>query len=152
MVLALMGIDLDLEVLTDKGRVDGILECKDKVWLIEFKYGNTGTKMQILTDKAIRQIRNKQYAKRFLNDPRPCFLLGIGFVEREGDRVSTRNISTGCKCIACPRKSPVARHCIFARQVIDTSDLSRPARMSRSPSPAGSHRPCPCRSSLAPAC
>ena len=83
MILALMGVEIDLEVLTDKGRIDGILECDERVWLIEFKYGSAGTTMETLTRKAIRQIRKKHYAERFLNDSRKCLLLGVGFVEKE---------------------------------------------------------------------
>ncbi|HDN25531.1 MAG TPA: hypothetical protein ENG03_00240 [Thioploca sp.] len=77
-----MGVEIDLEVLTDKGRIDGVLALADKIYLIEFKYGKAGTKMDTLTNKAVKQIRDKNYGERFLNESRPCLLLGVGFVEK----------------------------------------------------------------------
>lgn len=83
MIAALMGVDINLEVLTDKGRIDGVLEFEDKVYVIEFKYGKAGSDMETLTDKAVQQIQEKNYAERYRNDPRTCFLLGVGFVEKK---------------------------------------------------------------------
>jgi hypothetical protein len=83
MISVLMGVEIDLEVLTDKGRIDGVLMLEDKIYLIEFKYGKAGTKMDTLTTKAIKQIEDKNYDERFLNDSRPCLKLGIGFIEKE---------------------------------------------------------------------
>jgi len=82
MILELMGVEVDLEVLTDKGRIDGVMELPDTIYLIEFKYGAAGANMETLTDDAIRQIRTKRYAERFLNDPRKRILLGVGFIEK----------------------------------------------------------------------
>ncbi|MEK8018947.1 MAG: AAA family ATPase [Candidatus Parabeggiatoa sp.] len=83
MISVLMRVEIDLEVLTDKGRIDGVLALEDKIYLIEFKYGKAGTKMNTLTKQAIKQIQTKHYGERFLNDSRPRFLLGVGFVEKE---------------------------------------------------------------------
>ncbi len=83
MIAVLMGVEIDLEVLTDKGRVDGVLALEEKIYLIEFKYGKAGTDMDTLTQKAIQQILDKNYGERFLNDTRPRHFLGIGFVEKE---------------------------------------------------------------------
>jgi hypothetical protein len=83
MISVLMGVEIDLEILTDKGRIDGVLPLEDKIYLIEFKYGKAGTDMESLTQQAIKQIQEKNYGERFLNDSRPRLLLGIGFVEKE---------------------------------------------------------------------
>ena len=83
MISVLMGVEIDLEVLTDKGRIDGVLTLEDKIYLMEFKYGKAGTQMDTLTKQAIKQIRDKNYGERFLNESRPRLLLGIGFVEKE---------------------------------------------------------------------
>jgi hypothetical protein len=77
-----MGVEIDLEVLTDKGRIDGVLKLTDKIYLIEFKYGKVGTAMETLTTQALQQIRAKNYGERFWNDSRPRLLLGIGFVDK----------------------------------------------------------------------
>ena len=83
MIAALMGVDIELEVLTDKGRIDGVLECEDKIYIIEFKYGRPGSDSDTLAQNAIQQIRKKQYAERYQNDARPRVLLGIGFTGKE---------------------------------------------------------------------
>lgn len=83
MILELMGVQVNLEVLTDKGRIDGVLELEDKIYLIEFKYGAVGSQMDALTTHAIQQIRANRYAERFLSDPRRKLLLGVGFTEKE---------------------------------------------------------------------
>ena len=83
MISVLMGVEIDLEVLTDKGRIDGVLMLEDKIYLIEFKYGKAGTNLDTLTKKAIEQIRDKNYEERFLSDTRPRHLLGIGFAGKK---------------------------------------------------------------------
>jgi hypothetical protein len=83
MIAVLMGVEIDLEVLTDKGRVDGVLALADKIYLIEFKYGKAGRKMDTLTKKAIGQIKDKNYGERFLNESRPLYYLGVGFAGKE---------------------------------------------------------------------
>jgi hypothetical protein len=83
MILVLMGVEIDLEVLTDKGRIDGVLELENKIYLIEFKYAKAGSQMDRLTDKAIKQIQEKNYGERFLNDSRPRVVLGVGFTGKE---------------------------------------------------------------------
>lgn len=60
-----------------------MLALADKIYMIEFKYGKPGTKMNTLTNQAIKQIQGKNYGERFLNDARPHYFLGVGFVEKE---------------------------------------------------------------------
>jgi hypothetical protein len=83
MILVLMGVEIDLEVLTDKGRIDGVLALSDKIYLIEFKYGKAGSKIDSLAKKALKQIKDKNYGERFLNDERPRVYLGVGFAGKE---------------------------------------------------------------------
>ena len=48
--------------------------------------------MDNLTNQAIKQIQDKNYEERFLNDSRPRLLLGVGFVEKEmGYKLVTDN-------------------------------------------------------------
>jgi len=83
MILILMGVEIDLEVLTDKGRIDGILTFDKIIYLIEFKYGKAGSKLDSLTEQAIEQIFDKNYGERFLGDGRRLVYLGVGFVGGE---------------------------------------------------------------------
>ncbi len=96
MISVLMGIEIDLEVLTDKGRIDGVLALTDKIYLIEFKYGKAGTKMDSLTKQAIQQIKDKNYGERFMNDTRPHHYLGIGFVGKQIGYQLVRNGENEC--------------------------------------------------------
>jgi len=82
-ILTLMGVKIDPEVLTDKGRIDGILEFPDKIYIMEFKYGKAGSKMKSLLNKAIKQIKEKRYYERFTGDDRKVIFLAVGFIEKD---------------------------------------------------------------------
>jgi len=82
-ILTLMGVKIDPEVLTDKERIDGVLEFQDKIYVIEFKYGKPGISMEKLLDTAIKQIKERKYYERFLTEKKNLFFLGVGFVEKE---------------------------------------------------------------------
>jgi len=71
------------EVLTDKGRIDGVLAFENKIYLIEFKYACKGSNMTRLTNNALKQIKTKNYGERFLNDSRPLIYLGVGFAGKK---------------------------------------------------------------------
>jgi len=83
MILTLMGVKIDPEVLTDKGRIDGVLEFPDKVYIMEFKYGKGGSKMKSLLNKAIKQIKEKKYYERYAGEKRKVIFLAVGFIEKE---------------------------------------------------------------------
>jgi hypothetical protein len=83
MILKLMGANIDVEVLTDKGRIDGVLEFDQKIYVIECKYGEPGRKMETLTSNALQQIHTKKYYEPFLHSGKKVLLLGVGFVEKE---------------------------------------------------------------------
>lgn len=70
MVLALMGVKIDLEVLSDKGRVDGVLTLDRFIYVIEFKMGTA--------EEALKQIRERRYYEQFLNSGKEVLLLGVG--------------------------------------------------------------------------
>ena len=83
MILSLMGVKIDMEVLTDKGRIDGVLEFPDKVYIIEFKYGKPGSNMEKVLESAVRQIEDKKYYEKFIKEEKKIIFLGAGFVDRE---------------------------------------------------------------------
>ncbi|MBF0201709.1 MAG: ATP-binding protein [Desulfamplus sp.] len=68
------------EVLTCKGRIDLVVEFKDKIYIIEFKCDQK-------SDAAIDQIKNKNYADSYLQKGKTVHLMGINFDTKE------RNIS-----------------------------------------------------------
>ena len=70
MLLTLMGAKINLEVLTDKGRVDAVVDLPDAIYVVELKMG--------AADDALTQIKARRYQERFLGRGKPVYLLGIG--------------------------------------------------------------------------
>lgn len=75
LMLALMGVKINLEVLTDKGRMDGVLELENSIYVIELKRGTP--------QEAIDQIDDKKYYESYLDSGKEIFLLGIGGFENK---------------------------------------------------------------------
>lgn len=85
MMLRLTGMQVLLEKETDKGRIDGILELDDKVYIIEFKFATNKRikRVTTLAQKAVHQIENNKYHEAFLASGKKIILLGIGFLNKE---------------------------------------------------------------------
>jgi len=66
------GVNARSEVLTCEGRIDLTVEFPDKVFIIEFKCGQSA-------DAAIQQIKNKSYDVKYRQTGKKIFLMGINF-------------------------------------------------------------------------
>ena len=73
-----LGIEIIGEDVTNKGRIDLTLFIEDKIYILEFKVG---------TEDALAQIKDKNYAQKYLAEGKDIYLVGINFDEQE------RNIS-----------------------------------------------------------
>jgi len=71
MILKLLGFNVNCEIETNVGRIDAVVSTPKQIYIIEFKVG-TAT-------EALLQIRNKNYAQKFIIENKPIYLLGIGF-------------------------------------------------------------------------
>lgn len=71
-IIKLAGFNISAEVHTQRGRVDAVLEGKDKIIIFEFKLDATA---QI----AMEQIKQKQYYQLFADSDLPIYLVGINF-------------------------------------------------------------------------
>jgi hypothetical protein len=80
LILRLLGIDINVEVHTNKGRIDAVIETERCIFVMEFKMG--------AADKAISQIETRKYYERYLSSAKTIKLVGVGFDPEE------RNIST----------------------------------------------------------
>jgi len=80
LILRLLGIDINVEVHTNKGRIDAVIETERCIFVMEFKMG--------AADKAISQIETRKYYERYLSTAKTIKLVGVGFDPEE------RNIST----------------------------------------------------------
>ena len=61
------------EILTNKGRIDLVLEIKEYIYIFEFKLNKSA---QI----ALQQIKDKKYYQRFLNKDKKIVLVGLNFI------------------------------------------------------------------------
>jgi len=62
----------DMELLTSEGRIDMVVELKDKIYIMEFKCNQSAK-------EAVEQIKRKNYASKYLNKGKIIYLLGINF-------------------------------------------------------------------------
>lgn len=68
----LIGIYAKAEVHTSDGRIDLLIETPKYVYIIELKY-------DVSPEEALRQIEERGYARRFCEDARKVFCIGVNF-------------------------------------------------------------------------
>jgi len=78
-IFTLLGLRIQAEVVTNKGRIDIVIELADSTYLFEFKLN--GTKEQ-----ALEQIKSNDYAQKYQGTTKQVILVGVEF-----DKV-TRNV------------------------------------------------------------
>jgi hypothetical protein len=65
-----LGLDIVGEDVTNKGRIDLTIKMDQAIYILEFKVDGTS---------ALQQIKDKNYAQKYLNDKRDIYLIGIEF-------------------------------------------------------------------------
>lgn len=75
LILNLLGFTIDVEQLTNRGRIDAVLELPKVIYLIEFKLSTAAV--------ALQQIKDRQYALPYLQRGTPVVLLGIAFDQEQ---------------------------------------------------------------------
>lgn len=83
MLMAMMGLKMDLERMTSVGIMDGVLELEDKIYVIEFKYQNSGITLEKLVQSALDQINDRKYYESYLAENKQIILLGVGFLGKK---------------------------------------------------------------------
>ncbi|GHT81150.1 ATPase AAA [Actinomycetota bacterium] len=81
-LFTLLGINIQSEVRTAKGRADAIVQLPDDIFIFEFKTDGTQT-----VDDALEQIEESGYAEKFAKDTRNLYKFGVVFDK------SVRNVS-----------------------------------------------------------
>ncbi len=71
-IFKMLGFYIDVERATSNGRMDITVRTKDYIYIIELKLDGTA-------EDALRQIKDKQYARPFRTDARKVFLIGVNF-------------------------------------------------------------------------
>ncbi len=65
-IMMLMGAKIDVEKMTINGRIDGVIEYDDVIYIIEMKHLKDESKVAETLEKAITQIQNKEYYAPYL--------------------------------------------------------------------------------------
>lgn len=87
-IVRLLGIKVQTELSTSRGRIDVIIQTNNYIYVIEMKLDGSA-------EEALAQIETKGYARKFTSDPRKLFKIGINFSSQ------TRGISE--YKVTCPR-------------------------------------------------
>ena len=78
LVFALMGQFVQTEVHCSTGRIDCVVYTVDSIYLFEFKLTGNGS-----AEDAINQIKEKEYAAKYLTDGKKIVLIGSSFDEEK---------------------------------------------------------------------
>jgi hypothetical protein len=81
---SLLGMDIQSEVSTDKGRIDLVLTTKTHIYIFEFK-------LNAEPATALRQIEERRYYEKYLIDKKKITLVGVAF------KPSKNKLTMGCE-------------------------------------------------------
>jgi hypothetical protein len=91
-IMSLLGFDIDAEVSVSGGRIDGVLEFDNKVYIMEFKYescpadATPDVKQGIFDaalEKAMRQIEDRGYYKKYTGSGKAIYQAAFAFLGRD---------------------------------------------------------------------
>lgn len=77
LILKLLGFEILSEESTNNGRIDAVIRFSDKIYILEFKFN----KDEDLSDKALLQVKEKNYALKFIVEKKDIYGVGISFSE-----------------------------------------------------------------------
>lgn len=77
LILQLLGFEILSEEQTNIGRIDAVIRFSDKIYIIEFKINRN----KDLSEKALQQIIDKEYALKFKMEKKDIFGIGVSFGE-----------------------------------------------------------------------
>ncbi|MCI5146298.1 MAG: AAA family ATPase [Candidatus Electrothrix sp. AR3] len=72
LIFLLIGLRVEAEVETNKGRIDAVVELKEAIYLFEFKLDGNA-------DEALRQIITRDYYQKYRLKGKPMTLVGVNF-------------------------------------------------------------------------
>jgi len=79
LILRLLGFDILAEEITSKGRIDATIRFSDAIYILEFKFDQS----KDVSNIALQQIKDMQYAQKFDHLGKNITLVGISFSEEE---------------------------------------------------------------------
>ena len=72
LIFSLIGLRIEAEVKTNKGRIDAVVITKEQVFIFEFKLYDRAK-------QALAQIKRMKYFEKYQNLDKPCLLIGVEF-------------------------------------------------------------------------
>jgi Predicted AAA-ATPase/PD-(D/E)XK nuclease superfamily len=72
LIFNILGVRMQVEVTTQKGRIDAVVETDNYIYIFEFKVNRK-------SNAAIDQIINNNYAQQFALSKKTIYLIGVGF-------------------------------------------------------------------------
>lgn len=75
LILRLLGFEILSEEMTNNGRIDAVIRFSDKIYILEFKFNDN----QDLSEDALQQIIDKEYALKFTVEKKDIFGIGVSF-------------------------------------------------------------------------
>lgn len=81
--MQVVGIDHRGESQHRMGRTDAVLVFEEHVYVVEIKYADTDDDFPSAWEKAMDQIKSKQYYKPYLNQGKKVHLLALAFTKGE---------------------------------------------------------------------
>jgi hypothetical protein len=76
MIMYMSRIQMESEVNTNIGRIDGVIEFADKIYIIEFKYN-------LPPEDGLKQIKEKKYYEKYLASGKRLIMIGVSFTREE---------------------------------------------------------------------
>lgn len=76
MIMYMSGISIDAEVSTNTGRIDGVIETEDIVYILEFKF-------RIPAGEGLEQILRKKYTEKVALKGKRIILVGVSFTRQD---------------------------------------------------------------------
>lgn len=77
LLMDLIGLDTEAESATSDGSIDITVKTDDYIYVIELKHDESA-------EKALRQIEEKKYTRKFQFDPRQTICIGVNFSSKTG--------------------------------------------------------------------
>ena len=74
LIFSLIGLKVEAEVKTNKGRIDAVIIDKE-IYIFEFKFN--GDK-----DRALNQIKEKKYFEKYQGEGKKIYLFGVEFADK----------------------------------------------------------------------
>jgi len=71
-VFKMLGTEIDVEVLTNDGRIDAVAEVSDRIYLFEFKLDKSAS-------EALAQVQKHEYYQKYVLRGKPISCVGANF-------------------------------------------------------------------------